>query len=163
MIRLLFVLVFVCFTAMSCSNTAEPDDGDMCLANLASIESDIETELNSYDSDTDFTVLLRSDSGRDFSFSIGNSSVHTSYRSASTSKQSRRLHSRRPLTRCLRRTRGSSPATRFGRSVAASGPRRRCKGGGHGREPGGVSLDAIPGNRCIAAQLGGLKCKRVEV
>lgn len=50
------------------------------------IETQIRSDLDNYNSDTDFTLLVKSSSGNTFSHSTGSSTESTSYRSASTSK-----------------------------------------------------------------------------
>ncbi len=50
------------------------------------IETQIQNTLNTISTDTDFTLLVKTDNNRHFSHNIGTSTETTSYRSASTSK-----------------------------------------------------------------------------
>ncbi|WP_317932234.1 serine hydrolase domain-containing protein [Halioxenophilus sp. WMMB6] len=52
----------------------------------ASIEAELEQILSSIATDSDFTLLVQANDGTQYSYSRGNSTAETSYRSASTSK-----------------------------------------------------------------------------
>jgi CubicO group peptidase (beta-lactamase class C family) len=73
-------LLFGCDEKNS-TESANPDANE-----VAEIEAEIRNDLDSYNIDTDFTLMIEAENGRVFIHSTGNSSETTSYESASTSK-----------------------------------------------------------------------------
>ncbi len=72
--------IIFCGGGSGCSKTTSEPDTE------ASIEKQLQTALNLVDTDTDFTLIVESNNGTQFVHSRGESTVTTSYRSASTSK-----------------------------------------------------------------------------
>ena len=84
--RLIALSMLILLSGLGC-DTSDPGDGEeMCLAELEEFESEIRSDLDDIDTDTDFTLLIQSDDGKSFSHSTGNSSESRQYESASTSK-----------------------------------------------------------------------------
>lgn len=68
------------------SDGAGDTGGSQLLQQINGIETQIEEDLNTYNSDTDFTLYIRSETGYSYIHSTGVSTENTSYESASTSK-----------------------------------------------------------------------------
>ena len=84
----LFILVIILFIT-SCSKENENKSSNVknnCSENINRIETDIKNTLDSLNTDTDFTLYLKSKKGKTFIYNRGNSSEYKIYRSASTSK-----------------------------------------------------------------------------
>lgn len=80
------LVVVLALLGLQCSQSPEPDTGSVCLADRIELESALRDDLDSWDRDTDFTLMMQESGGRSFTHSTGTSSPTTSYRSASTSK-----------------------------------------------------------------------------
>ena len=91
-----FVTTFtlmLCLLLLGCGGgNAQSSNGNTEIENvnlsptIEEIESNIRTELDNHVTDLDFTFMIKSESGRSFVHSTGNSSAFVSYESASTSK-----------------------------------------------------------------------------
>ena len=68
------------------TNVDIPNTDPDCFEQLTQLENEIKTDLNSYTADTDFTLLIKSESSRSFLHSTGTSDENKIYKSASTSK-----------------------------------------------------------------------------
>lgn len=75
-----FGAVLLAFTGCGGSDSANP------ISPPETIEQRLTSSLDNISTDTDFTIIIESNSGRRFSYSRGLSSENTRYRSASTSK-----------------------------------------------------------------------------
>jgi len=85
----LLALMLLILMAAGCSLSPEPDDPDVdgiCELSQAELEELLVEELDDWNADTDFTLMLETELGNSFSHSVGDSSPATTYRSASTSK-----------------------------------------------------------------------------
>lgn len=76
------LLVGGCNNSKSSNDTPQPEPTD----EVAAKEAEIRAVLNDVATDTDFSLVIVGNNGRQFSHSVGNSSISTKYRSASTSK-----------------------------------------------------------------------------
>ncbi len=81
LLGLLFLLLLA-----SCSNETPADPPGESPPTLAAIEENLRTELDALTTDADFTLLVKTFSGRSFSHSTGESTESTLYKSASTCK-----------------------------------------------------------------------------
>ncbi len=77
-----FLISFFLF--FSCSKESTDSISDSC--STTEIETALDSSLESYNSDADFTFYIERDDGRSYTFSKGSSSLSTVYESASTSK-----------------------------------------------------------------------------
>lgn len=80
-------LIFLILIIISgCGGNSTNDSGNNCLEELAELENEIRNDLNTFNTDTDFTLIVKSENGNTFAHSTGNSNETMLYRSASTSK-----------------------------------------------------------------------------
>ncbi len=75
----LTIIFIISITISSCNS-------NKCSRDLADLESEIMSDLNIFETDTDFTLIIKSENGNTFTHSTGNSSETVEYESASTSK-----------------------------------------------------------------------------
>jgi len=82
----------MCFVAIiaimlvSCGGGGSNPIASVCTTERATLEQSIHSNLDSFTTDTDFTLLIESDDDRQFEHNTGSSNAKTLYRSASTSK-----------------------------------------------------------------------------
>jgi len=74
------ILIVTVFFACKKNDTDTNDNS------LTELEEEIKNDLNNISTDTDFTLMIKSESGKSFTHSTGNSSETKMYESASTSK-----------------------------------------------------------------------------
>ena len=77
-------LILLIVVMYGCSTEEMPSQS--CIEARQQLERDIHNELDTIQTDADFTLAIASDDGRRFTHSRGNSSLSTQYKSASTSK-----------------------------------------------------------------------------
>ncbi len=94
-IGLLMVGITAVYTHHRAKNTLFAEDEDNIFLplittpenpELAALEAEIRDDLDSYNTDTDFTLLVKAENGHPFLYRRGSSDETVSYRSASTSK-----------------------------------------------------------------------------
>lgn len=85
-IDILIALLVVSTLFIGCSEDNSTESAKQDVNGVAEIEAKIRNDLDSYNIDTDFTLMIKAENGRVFIHSTGNSSETTSYESASTSK-----------------------------------------------------------------------------
>lgn len=79
-------LVIITIIIIGCERSNPSDPVDNCSKELTELENEISTDLNNFNTDTDFTLIIASENGNTFTHSTGNSNELVLYRSASTSK-----------------------------------------------------------------------------
>lgn len=79
------VIVFL-LCAVGCNSGGGGDEAPAPSDNTAALEQQIRELLDDAITDTDFTLLITAENGRQFEHSVGSSTAHTVYESASTSK-----------------------------------------------------------------------------
>ncbi|MGI1679190.1 MAG: serine hydrolase [Cellvibrionaceae bacterium] len=80
----LFFIAFVATSLISCGGSSS--NSSPSVNTVVGIEGQLRLDLDNVSTDTDFTLLVKTENNRRFSHSVGNSSETTRYRSASTSK-----------------------------------------------------------------------------
>lgn len=81
------IAIVVCFIVIfSFRENCLSDTVDNCFRQLAELENEIRNDLNALNTDTDFTLKIKSENGNTFMYSSGDSNESELYRSASTSK-----------------------------------------------------------------------------
>jgi CubicO group peptidase (beta-lactamase class C family) len=81
-----FFLFISIVALLSCDKDDAVEQVDMGSEEVINLEKELRDELDKFNTDTDFTLLIKAQNGRVFSHSTGNSTELTSYQSASTSK-----------------------------------------------------------------------------
>ncbi len=79
-------LILLLLSLYCCGRKEEIIKENVCEADLSKLADAIKSKLEAYDRDADFTLLLASENGNSFDYSVGNSTSSSSYKSASTSK-----------------------------------------------------------------------------
>lgn len=82
----IIVLIPIALFFTNCKESVIADPAEDCQNKLAVIEEEIRNRLDTIKTDTDFTLVIKSEGGNLFLYSRGNSSESVFYRSASTSK-----------------------------------------------------------------------------
>lgn len=85
-LKLITTFIVIITIIISCGKRNPSDPTDNCSKDLTELENEIRTDLNNFNTDTEFTLLVKSDNGKTYTHSTGNSNELMLYRSASTSK-----------------------------------------------------------------------------
>ncbi len=80
------IITLIATSNLSCKKSEPTDPINSCSDTLTKLESEIITDLNAANTDTDFTLTIKSENGKTFTHSTGNSKASIPYQSASTSK-----------------------------------------------------------------------------
>ncbi|NOY95625.1 MAG: serine hydrolase [Chlorobi bacterium] len=80
------LIVIILIVIYSCGKSNSYDPVYSCLDELVKLENEIKSNLDEVSTDTGFTLKIKSENGRTFTHSTGNSNESVLYRSASTSK-----------------------------------------------------------------------------